>query len=123
MSQNMHVMPKMSGLYKSHKPVLIELDAGKILKKMQTTMKKQTCILCQDSKLTVVAPYVRDSKEHKVRRCLSCGHTQLNPVPTQLEDNEFYDENLQDKAINDVGTVQRAHNKMIGDTIRRARTG
>ena len=82
-------------------------------------MKNLYCILCKHPKLTLVSPQVRDSKNHKVMKCKKCGHVQLNPVPSQKEDDRFYDENLQDKNVNDVGTIDRAYNKMIEDTIRR----
>jgi len=35
------------------------------------------------------------------------------------EEKKFYDENLQDKNIGDVGSLKRAYNKMKDDTIRR----
>ena len=82
-------------------------------------MKNLYCIFCKHPKLTIVSPQVRDSKNHKVMKCKKCGHVQLNPVPSQKEDDRFYDENLQDKNVNDVGTIGRAYNKMIEDTIRR----
>jgi len=77
------------------------------------------CILCDHNKLKVISPQVRDSKKHKIIKCNKCGHIQLNPIPTQEEENKFYDENMQDKNINDVGTIQRAYKKMLIDTTRR----
>ena len=82
-------------------------------------MRNKFCIICKYSKLDLVASKVRDSAKHKIIKCKKCGHVQLYPIPTQQDDNKFYDENMQDKNVNDVGSIKRAKRKMMEDTIRR----
>lgn len=80
---------------------------------------KKLCILCNNKSFNLISPHLRDSKNHKVIKCKKCHHIQLFPVPTPEDEEKFYNENLQDKNIKDVGSVKRAHNKMIEDTQRR----
>jgi len=80
---------------------------------------KKKCILCKNEKFQLISKKTRDSKKHKIIRCLECDHMQLFPVPTLNEDKKFYDENLQSKNINDVGSIKRARRKMMPDTTRR----
>lgn len=82
-------------------------------------MRNKFCIICKYSKLDLLASKVRDSAKHKIIKCKKCGHVQLYPIPTQQDDNKFYDENMQDKNVNDVGDIKRAKRKMMEDTIRR----
>ena len=77
------------------------------------------CILCKHGKFALISKQVRDSKKHKIIRCLKCDHIQLFPVPTLNDEKKFYDENLQSKNINDVGSIKRARRKMMPDTTRR----
>ena len=83
-------------------------------------MIKKKCILCKNEKFQLISKKTRDSKKHKIIRCLKCDHIQLFPVPTLNEDKKFYDENLQSKNINDVGSIKRARRKMMPDNTRRA---
>ena len=78
------------------------------------------CILCKHGKFALISKQVRDSKKHKIIRCLKCNHMQLWPIPTLNDEKKFYDENLQDKNINDVGSIKRARRKMMPDNTRRA---
>ena len=80
---------------------------------------KKKCILCKNEKFRLISKKTRDSKKHKIIRCLKCDHIQLFPVPTLNDEKKFYDENLQDKNINDVGSIKRARRKMMPDNIRR----
>lgn len=83
-------------------------------------MNIKCCILCKFSRLVTISIRVRDSKNHKVVKCEKCKHVQLYPVPTQKEDNVFYDKNLQDKNINYYGSISDHRRKSFEDTIRRA---
>ena len=83
-------------------------------------MIKKKCILCKNEKFQLISKKTRDSKKHKIIRCLKCDHIQLFPVPTLNDEKKFYDENLQDKNINDVGSIKRARRKMMPDNTRRA---
>ena len=82
-------------------------------------MIKKKCILCKNEKFRLISKKTRDSKKHKIIRCLKCNHIQLFPIPTLNDEKKFYDENLQDKNINDVGSIKRARRKMMPDNIRR----
>jgi 2-polyprenyl-3-methyl-5-hydroxy-6-metoxy-1,4-benzoquinol methylase len=63
-------------------------------------MTKMVCILCENQKLELISSHVRDSKKYKVVKCIKCKHVQLFPIPTRQEDRDFYDKELQNKAIN-----------------------
>lgn len=80
---------------------------------------KKSCLLCSNESFDLISPCVRDSKNHKVIKCKKCHHVQLFPIPTPEDDEKFYNENLQDKNVGDVGSIKRAYNKMIDDTQRR----
>ena len=80
---------------------------------------KKRCILCKNEKFQLISKKTRDSKKHKIIRCLKCNHIQLFPIPTLIDEKKFYDENLQDKSINDIGSIKRARRKMMYDNIRR----
>ncbi len=82
-------------------------------------MIKKRCILCKNEKFRLISKKTRDSKKHQIIRCLKCNHIQLFPIPTLIDEKKFYDENLQDKNINDVGSIKRARRKMMPDNIRR----
>jgi len=82
---------------------------------------KKKCILCKNEKFQLISKKTRDSKKHKIIRCLKCNHIQIYPIPTLNDEKKFYDENLQDKNINDIGSIKRARRKMMPDNIRRAK--
>ena len=82
-------------------------------------MVKKKCILCKNEKFRLISKKTRDSKKHQIIRCLKCNHIQIFPIPTLNDEKKFYDENLQDKNINDVGSIKRAGRKMMPDNIRR----
>ena len=83
-------------------------------------MEKKSCLLCNNNKFELISHRVRDLTKHKIIKCKKCHHIQLFPIPTLKEEKKFYDEDLQNKNIGDVGSVKRAYKKMIDDTIRRA---
>lgn len=56
------------------------------------------CILCGENRAITVNKIVRDSSDHEVVKCSSCGHTQLYPMPTVFEDENYYNEDLQNKS-------------------------
>jgi 2-polyprenyl-3-methyl-5-hydroxy-6-metoxy-1,4-benzoquinol methylase len=59
---------------------------------------RDRCNLCSNNTFEIIKPQVRDDKiTSKVFRCAACGHIQLLPKPTEDEDREFYNKNLQDK--------------------------
>ena len=63
------------------------------------------------------ASFIKISEKHKVRQCTTCGHKQLDPLPTEQEDLEFYENDVHSKelfGVEDVELRQRA------DTLRRA---
>lgn len=80
----------------------------------------KTCVLCGKTKFITISKKVRDSSKHKVVKCLNCEHTQLFPIPSIGEEEKFYDENLQEKNINNQGSIKRVRRKMMPDDIRRA---
>ena len=80
---------------------------------------KKKCILCKNEKFRLISKKTRDSKKHQIIKCLKCNHIQLFPIPTLIDEKKFYDENLQDKNINDIGSIKRARRKMMPDNIRR----
>ena len=56
------------------------------------------CNLCNSTEFDIIAEKLRDEKDRfKVYVCLKCKHVQLFPKPTQEDDKEFYNKNLQDK--------------------------
>lgn len=59
---------------------------------------KHNCNLCDAQEFELVKSELRDDKgNYKVFECQTCSHVQLLPKPTEKEDKEFYDKNLQDK--------------------------
>ena len=56
------------------------------------------CNICGSKRFELVKSKLRDDKtKFKVFRCTDCRHVQLLPRPTEDEDKEFYNKNLQDK--------------------------
>jgi 2-polyprenyl-3-methyl-5-hydroxy-6-metoxy-1,4-benzoquinol methylase len=82
-------------------------------------MKRQSCTLCKNEKFDIISNKVRDSKKHKVLKCLGCGHIQINPIPSPKEDKIFYDKDLQNKNIKYYGNIEDHRKKSIDDTFRR----
>jgi 2-polyprenyl-3-methyl-5-hydroxy-6-metoxy-1,4-benzoquinol methylase len=56
------------------------------------------CILCGENGAITLNKKVRDSSDHEVVKCSSCGHFQLYPMPTVFEDEDYYNEDLQNKS-------------------------
>lgn len=83
-------------------------------------MSRKFCILCNYSKLKIISPTVRDSKNHCVIKCMKCKHVQIFPVPTPDEDKKFYDEDRQAKNTNYQGSTSRLKQKTEEDVLRRA---
>ena len=79
----------------------------------------KTCIICNEHNFKIISSKVRDSKKHKVMKCINCSHIQLSPIPTVEEEKQFYNKNLQQKNIRDVISIKKLHEKMITDTERR----
>ena len=82
-------------------------------------MIRRSCILCKYDNLKVISGQVRDSKKHKIVKCLKCEHIQLYPIPTPEDDKKFYDKDLQNKNIKYYGNIEDHRKKSIDDSIRR----
>lgn len=78
-----------------------------------------TCVICQNKKFRNISKNIRDSKKHKVKMCMKCGHHQLFPMPSELEDKEFYDENKQSKNIQINFKIPLLRERSKEDTYRR----
>lgn len=73
------------------------VDINYMLTKNENTQIKNSCNLCRGEKLDLFKSKLRDEKEKfKVFRCEKCGHIQLFPKPSEEDNKEFYDKNLQD---------------------------
>jgi len=77
------------------------------------------CIICNKHKFKILYSNVRDSKKHKIVECQNCYHVQLSPIPSDNEEEKFYNKNLQQKNIRDVNSIKNLQQKMIVDTERR----
>ena len=82
-------------------------------------MTRSKCILCSGILKLIISDHVQDSKNHKVIQCSKCKHVQLNPVPSKDEDKLFYDNNLQEKFVNNSGTIKNNRKKSAYDLNRR----
>lgn len=82
-------------------------------------MAGKKCILCNNKNFDIISKKVRDSKKHQIIKCKKCLHIQLFPIPTELEEEKFYDENLQDKNIQFFGGIKENRVKSFEDTKRR----
>ncbi len=80
---------------------------------------EKECCLCKFEKTEIISPKVRDSKKHKVIKCKKCNHIQLFPIPNEIEEKKFYDDNLQDKNIEFFGGLKENRVKSKDDTVRR----
>lgn len=83
-------------------------------------MVNKFCILCKHSKFKIVSSQVRDSKYHKVIKCLKCDHVQLYPIPTPEEDKEFYDKEMQSVGIKYFFSLNELRRLSISDVNRRS---
>lgn len=80
------------------------------------------CIICNKKKFKEISSSVRDSKDHKIKCCVSCGHCQLDPIPSAKEEKIFYDENKQAKNINVKYEIPILRERSKFDTERRIKT-
>lgn len=78
-----------------------------------------TCILCGKKELAVIDPKVRDSTVHRIVKCSNCGHVQLDPLPTIVEDKAFYDQDMQSRLINEQMKMEDIKKKSVNDWVRR----
>jgi 2-polyprenyl-3-methyl-5-hydroxy-6-metoxy-1,4-benzoquinol methylase len=83
-------------------------------------MIKKVCILCNNQKLELISSRVRDSKKYKVVKCIKCKHVQLFPIPTKQDDRDFYDKELQNKAIKQNFKMNELREMSANDVERRA---
>lgn len=83
-------------------------------------MVNKFCILCKHSKFKIVSSQVRDSKYHKVIKCLKCDHVQLYPIPTPEEDKEFYDKEMQSVGIKYFFSLNELRRLSVSDVNRRS---
>jgi len=77
------------------------------------------CIFCGSNSKKIIANKVRDSSKNKVIQCKKCNQIQLNPIPSRVEDEIFYDNNLQEKNQNHSSSLQEHRKKSFNDTKRR----
>lgn len=78
------------------------------------------CIICNNSNLTKVSEKTRDSNKHSVMKCSKCDMVQLSPIPTERENQEFYNQGKQIKNINEPTKINILRRNQKSDTIRRA---
>lgn len=79
------------------------------------------CIICEAENFKEVSPKVRDSDEYKVVKCQNCGLLQLFPMPSDEEEKEFYNQNLQSKNIGEPEDLESIKENSWPDTIRRVK--
>src|SRR3972149_3183491 len=77
------------------------------------------CIFCGSNSKKIIANKVRDSSKNKVIQCKKCNQIQLNPIPSRVEDEIFYDNNLREKNQNHSSSLQEHRKKSFNDTKRR----
>lgn len=58
-----------------------------------------SCALCGKTRFTKVADKLRTGENYKVYKCTFCEHVQLLPRPSMEDDREYYNKDLQEKAI------------------------
>ncbi len=73
-------------------------------------MKSFCCLLCGGGEYELIKDRTRDSS-HKVVKCLECGMTQLYPLPSVEEDEEYYNMNSHDKKITPSYTIEELYEK------------
>ena len=84
-------------------------------------MQSKRCLICKRTKFTQKSKTVRDSKNHQILMCKSCGHTQIHPIPTLTEEKKFYDDNKQEKNLNIKYSIDEIKKKSMSDTNRRVK--
>lgn len=62
-------------------------------------MAVEGCSLCGKTGFMKVADKLRTRENYKIYKCTCCGHVQLLPRPGMEEDREYYNKDLQEKAI------------------------
>ncbi len=82
---------------------------------------KKYCILCRNKRFTIISNSVRDSKKHKIIKCLKCGHFQIYPIPSKSEYMRFYDKNMQMKNIGQTEDIAKLETLSKCDIIRRSK--
>lgn len=78
-----------------------------------------SCLLCHEQASQTVADQVRDSVEHSVVACYTCGHVQLYPVPTDAELDAYYRAETQRKTVHGHLTREQKRLHVKADTDRR----
>lgn len=81
-----------------------------------------TCLLCEvSSPSELVSATVRDIPNGSVKavRCLSCGHVQLHPLPSETEDEAFYASDQQTRRLMGDINFPLWKSKSAADTDRR----
>lgn len=81
----------------------------------------QTCILCGNSVFKRISKQLRDSHQHTVVTCLTCGHVQISPIPSPEEDKDFYNKNRQARNIGKTIDINRLKKISPHDTLRRVK--
>ena len=84
-------------------------------------MQSKRCLICKRTKFTQKSKTVRDSKNHQILMCKSCGHIQIHPIPTLTEEKKFYDDNKQEKNLNIKHSIDEIKKKSMSDTNRRVK--
>jgi SAM-dependent methyltransferase len=80
------------------------------------------CLLCKITGYgAIVNDKLRDdcSGQHKIYRCLTCGHVQMFPLPTQDDDEVFYNNDIQHKNLMGKIDFEVSRSKASSDTSRR----
>lgn len=78
------------------------------------------CIICDNSKLTKISEKTRDSNKHSVMKCSKCSMVQLLPIPTDKDNQEFYNQGRQMKNIKEPTKISIIRKNQKSDTMRRA---
>ncbi len=79
------------------------------------------CIICQNSSGKKISDRVRDSQKHTVTECSRCYHVQLTPIPSENDNEDFYNEGLQFKNIDEPTELDLIRKNQKTDTIRRSK--
>ena len=86
------------------------------------TVTLSPCLLCRVSGPgDLVSRTLRDdtSGRFEVVRCLTCGHTQLSPVPSEEEESQFYETDQQTLRLMGQVDLELWRRKGAEDTARR----
>lgn len=82
-------------------------------------MDSKICLICKKKKFLLKSKIVRDSKKHQILICKNCGHHQIYPIPTLLQEKFFYDDNKQEKNLHVNPSIREIKKKYESDTTRR----